>query len=165
MAASAAALSACVAAREPPTAAGSGYDAIEFELKSWGIPVDSWKIARDGSGTYVATVRAQGGSFQDYKLEHHAFQVSPERFAEAAALAASLPPQPNEADCKRFATDMPYGSLRRSRAGVTDEIRFNTGCRDTAALAFTGRLQELDALVAGWGKGAPVTRVEDGGRR
>lgn len=150
-------LGACATADAPP--APPPYEAIAFELNSWGIPIDSWRIASDGSGSYSEAVRAEGASFRDYSLERHDLALSPRQFADAARIAASLPPQPDEDGCRSRVTDMPYGTLRLTREGVTQEIRFSSNCRDAGNLAFIGKLQELDALVGAWGKQAPVTRI------
>lgn len=137
------------------------FEAVGFEINSWGRPIDRWEVGADGTAHYAEAVFDEGADFYTYRLEHREFTVAPAEWARLIALAAQLPqPRPDRADCKERMTDMPYGALRVSRGGTEEAAPFDVGCRDDRYQAFVDQLHAMDTLVACWAKAHPVTRVE-----
>lgn len=147
--------SGCVA-KDKFAAGDSHYDIVAFELKSWGVPIDSWSVSADGTGEWVETLRTEGQGFRDYHLARHPLHLTPAQVAQVVRAAAAVPPPFDERSCKESVTDMPYGTLRLTRGGRTEELRFSNNCRDPGNLALIQRLQALDTLVSAWGKAAPA---------
>ncbi|HYD23386.1 MAG TPA: hypothetical protein VEB68_01210 [Croceibacterium sp.] len=153
-------LASCAAAGTAPSP--PEWEAIAFEVNSWGRPVVAWTVRADGSGEWAETVGERDAPVGPFRVEHHTIAAGSTGFRELAAVLAELPdPAPASDDCELFATDMPYGTLRLTRAATTREIAFNEGCRDPAYRAFIATLKRADALVESWGKAAPVSRSEE----
>ena len=139
----------------------AGFEAIGFEINSWGRPIDRWDVSADGTAHYVEAAFDEGADFYTYRLEHREFTLAPTEWARLAALAAQLPqPRPDRADCKQRMTDMPYGTVRVSSGGTEQATAFDVGCRDKRYQAFVEQLRAMDALVAAQAKAHPVIRVE-----
>src|SRR5688500_4892697 len=105
-------LGACATAPEHAAPAPE-YDAIAFDISSWGRPINSWEVRADGSASHVKMVAAEGAPFREYRLEHRTFAVSPADVAELARMAAKL--KSDLPECEQRATDLPYGSIRITR--------------------------------------------------
>lgn len=158
------ALSAC--ATTTPTAKAP-VEHIAYDTNSWGRVVSGWTIGPEGEGTWYERVNDSGqpGPVGPYQLHHHDFDVGKAGFAELEALLTDLPdPAPSTTNCRQFRTDDLYGTLRLTTGATTEEIAYNQGCRDAPYQAFMAQLLEADALVADWGKAAPVSRTERYGR-
>ncbi len=141
-----------------------GFDAIAFEIKSWGRPIDSWEVHADGTASHVKMVSEQGADFRTYKLEHRAFEVSAADYARLAAIGAALPqPRIGFRDCDLRATDMPYGTLRLTRGDEAESIAFDVGCQDAPYQRFVGQLRAMDELVTGWAERHSPSRIEQVG--
>jgi hypothetical protein len=135
------------------------YDAIAFDINSWGRPLGSWEVHADGTVRHHQT---EGSGFGAHQIEHRDFTIDSAAYAKLAAMAAQLPePRLSREECKERATDLPYGSLRLARAGAEEEIRFDTGCLDPNYRRFVSQLQAMDELVDTWARSHPADRVED----
>ena len=135
---------------------------IAYDTNSWGRVVSGWVVGPEGQGTWYERLNDSGqpGPVGPYRVKHHDFDVGEAGFAELQVLLAGVPDSaPNPRDCKQFRTDDLYGTLRRSSGSTTEEIAYNQGCRDTSYQRFMAPLLAADALVAEWGKAAPVTRT------
>jgi len=151
-------LGACATA---PSAPPRAYEAIAFDISSWGRPIDSWEVRADGTASHVKMVQDEGAPFRTYRLEHREFAVPPADFARLAGMAAALPrPRLDRADCKQRATDLPYGKLRLTQAGSAEDIAFDVGCLDAPYRAFVGQLRAMDAEVTKWAEAHAPARVE-----
>jgi hypothetical protein len=153
-------LAACTTADAATEAAPapSAYEAIAFEINSWGRPLGSWEARADGT---VRHLEVEGSVFGAHTNEHRAFTVDAADYARLAALAATLPqPRLQRADCKEQATDLPYGTLHLTSGGAAEDIPFDTGCLDKPYRAFVDKLQAMDELVGGWAEQRPANRVE-----
>ena len=149
-----------------PRAAGAAeparFETIAFEINSWGRPIDSWRVAADGSGAHVKMVQDEGADFRTYRLEHRQFTVSPEDYARLADMAAELPqPRLKREDCELRATDLPYGNVRLGGAAGEETIGFDVGCRDAPYQEFVARLRAMDELVTEWAERHPPVRIEE----
>ena len=144
-------------AEAPPAA----YEAIAFEINSWGRPLGSWQVGADGSVRHLEVVGSPVGA---HRREHREFAVDAAAYAELAALAARVPtPRPSREDCEERATDLPYGTLRLTGPAGEEAVPFDTGCLDKPYQVFVGRLRAMDDFVGGWAEGRPATRVEEVG--
>jgi len=153
-------LTACASAQAP--AQVPAYEAIAFDINSWGRPMGSWEVQADGT---VSHLKIEGSVFNAHKVEHRKFTVDAAAYAKLAALAARLPqPRLTRDGCKERATDLPYGTLSLTRGGAEEEVRFDLGCLDAAYQAFFGQLRAMDDLVGAWADDHPATSVEEVGR-
>ena len=151
-------LGGCATTSAPPAA----LDRVEYDTKSWGRVVSGWVIGPQGGGTWYERVNESGqpGPVGPYRVEYHDLEVGEEGFTRLAALLGDLPdPAPGYAECREFRTDDYYGALRLTSGATTQEVSYNQGCMDADYQQFMRRLLAADALVASWGKAAPVTRV------
>ena len=143
--------------------AAPAVEQIAYDTNSWGRVVSGWVVGPEGQGTWYERVNDSGqpGPVGPYELRYRLFAVSPVQMAELEAVLTGLPdPAPNPRDCKQFRTDDLYGTLRRTRGATTEELAYNQGCRDASYQRFMAQLLAADALVAKWGKAAPVSRSE-----
>jgi len=133
---------------------------MAFEMKSWGAPVSSWRIGKDGSGVWVEAVK--DGTPGDYALIYHDIGPGAEHYFALSRLMGKLPdPAPDSDECSNFMTDMPYGTMRLTRGATTTEISWNAGCMDDDYVAFLDLLKQADAIVSELGRASPVVnRVE-----
>lgn len=137
------------------------WDLIAFELKSWGRPVSSWRLLRSGAGSWTEVVEARGGREPGYHAVWHEVDAGEAGYARVAAELARLPvPAPDAAACAERMSDLPYGTIRLTRAATTLEIAWNSGCMDADYRAFIGVLKAADSIVAGWGRAGRVLRTE-----
>lgn len=147
-----------------PAADRQGWDMIAFEMRSWGRPIASWIIGRDGGGSWVETVSLPGAPFSRYRLVIH--EVKPDPAAHAALLKtlSQLPASaPDSTECRNMMTDMPYGTLRLTKAATTTEIAWNSGCQDPAYERFLDVLKAADQAVTARGKAGRTLRTEEVG--
>ncbi len=152
-------LSACATTHSGP----DPVERIAYDTNSWGRVVSGWIVGSDGAGTWYERVNNSGqpGPVGPYEVRYHDFDAGDADFAKLQALLSSLPDQaPNPHDCEQFRTDDLYGTLRQTYGATTAEIAYNQGCRDASYQRFMDRLLAADALVAEWGKAAPVSRTE-----
>ncbi len=139
------------------------WDRAQFGTNSWGRVVSGWTIGPQGQGEWHVRENENGqpGPIGAYRVTYHAIALNDAQVQQLAALLDSLPdPAPDSGDCREFRTDMYYGELRLTQGADTREVAWNEGCMDAGYRAFLARLQRADALVAGVGRAAPVTRVE-----
>lgn len=153
-------LAACASAETAPAA--PAYEAIAFDINTWGRPMGSWEVHADGT---VRHLKVEGSVFNAHKVEHREFTVDAAAYARLAAIAARLPqPRLERENCKERATDLPYGSLRLTGMAGEEEVRFDLGCLDAPFQAFFGQLRAMDDLVGGWAEQRPADNIEDVGR-
>jgi hypothetical protein len=136
------------------------FEAIALEINSWGRPIDSWEVRADGTGLHAKRIAEGSPRSASYRLEHREFTVEAGEFARLAEMASELP-RLAIADCQLRAIDLPYGTLRLSRAGAEEEISFDTGCQDARYRAFVAQLTAMDELVTGWAEQHSPTRIEE----
>ena len=138
------------------------WDFVQFEVKSWGAPISSWRILPDGGGSWTEAVPEDGQPPTVPAAQAwHEIEPDPANYAALEAILARLPdPAPDSGDCTNFMTDAPYGTLRLTRGATTTEIAWNSGCMDEDYLVFMGVLKEADPHMQAIGKAAPVSRVE-----
>jgi len=154
-------LTACAAAGVEAGTAAPAYEAIAFDINSWGRPIGSWEVHADGT---VRHHKSEGSVFAAHRIEHRDFTVDSAAYARLAAIAAALPhPRLRRDDCKERAMDLPYGNLRLTRGASEEAVAFDVGCRDARYQAFVGQLQAMDDLVGEWAEQHPVDRFEDVG--
>ncbi len=140
----------------------SDWDMIAFEMKSWGITQSRWQYSREYGRVWIAFAAKPDAPQPTQTLSFHTLEPDNKRYAALAQLVSQVPvPAPDPATCKNMMTDQPYGTIRMTRGATTTEIAWNAGCQDKDYLALLGTLREADALVAAWGKAAPVNRTED----
>ena len=152
-------LAACASAETAP--AVPAYDAIAFDINTWGRPMGSWEVRSDGT---VRHDKIEGSVFGAHKVEHRAFKVDGAAYAKLAAIAAALPqPRLERNECVERAMDLPYGKLRLARGGAEEAVDFDVGCRDRPYVAFVGQLQAMDDLVGEWAEQHPANSVEEVG--
>lgn len=129
VAAALALLAGCTAGPSPaaPEQASSRHlraDRISFEINSWGSPMESFRIAADGTGEY-----GKAPAFRA-PLQTHRFNAGRAGFARIRAALASIeqftarPPV-----CGSRATDLPYGEIVWQHGTVRASVRFDVGCR------------------------------------
>jgi hypothetical protein len=153
-------LAACTTA-DAGAQGAAAYEAIAFDISTWGRPLGSWEVHADGT---VSHHKTEGSVFNAHKVEHRAFTVDGAAFRRLAAIAAELPePRLDPADCEERATDLPYGTLRLTRKGGEEAIAFDIGCLDRPYQAFVGQLRALDEMVGAWAEQHPADRVEEVG--
>ena len=146
---------------QAPSAAQPPFEAITFEIKSWGRPIDSWAVRADGSAEHVKMVDEDPSTFPEYTLEHRVFTVLPADYAKLSAMAAALPePRLSRDDCDERATDLPYGTLRLTRGEQEEAIAFDVGCLDARYQAFVGQLRAMDAAVTEWAAKTAAVKSE-----
>ena len=149
-------LAACASAETAPAA--PAYEAIAFDINTWGRPMGSWEVHADGT---VRHLKVEGSVFDAHTNERREFTVDSAAYAKLAAIAAALPqPRLKRDDCKERAIDLPYGKLRLTRAGTEEAVDFDVGCRDRRYVEFVGQLQAMDELVGEWAARHPATSVE-----
>lgn len=154
-------LAACAASGVEAETAAPPFEAIAFDINTWGRPMGNWEVHADGT---VRHLRVEGSVFGAHTNEHREFTIDGAAYARLAALAAALPlPRLKRDDCKERATDLPYGSMRLTRGGSEEAIAFDVGCRDAPYQAFVGQLRAMDDLVGEWAGQRPATRVEEVG--
>lgn len=137
------------------------WDMIAFEVKSWGRPVSSWRLLRNGSGSWTEIVEERGERAPRYSAVWHTVEAGEHGFGRVAAELSRLQtPAPDSRDCSNFMPDLPYGTIRLTRGATTLEIAWNSGCMDADYRAFVAVLQAADSIVAGWGRAGPVLRTE-----
>lgn len=152
------AASCATAGATPP----DGTEAIAFERKSWGKPINAWQVGADGEGRYTFSRKAPSGKFRDYDLVTKRISVGPQGYAELerilrpaeAAAGSELP-------CERRITDLPYGTVRWEKDAAAAELRYDVGCQSEEAGRVISALVEADKLVEGWAADAPVADVEE----
>jgi len=152
-------LAACASAETTPAA--PAFEAIAFDINTWGRPMGSWEVHADGT---VSHRKVEGSVFDAHKVEHREFTVDAVAYAKLAAIAAALPqPRLKRDDCVERAMDLPYGKVRLTRGGTEEAVDFDIGCRDRPYQAFVGQLRAMDDLVGGWAEQHPATSVEEVG--
>jgi hypothetical protein len=155
-------LAACTTADAEAETVAPAYEAIAFDINTWGRPMGSWEVHADGR---VRHLKVEGSVFGARTNERREFTVDGAAYARLAAIAAALPqPRPRRDDCVERAMDLPYGKLRLTRGGAEEAVDFDTGCRDRPYQAFVGQLRAMDDLVGEWAEQHPAASVEEVGR-
>jgi hypothetical protein len=151
-------------ARQPGTPTKPMWDIIAFEMKSWGRPVHSWMIMSEGSGSFATTMTKPDAPFSQYRIEFREVEAGKPGYAELQQLLAKLPePAPDSNMCINRMTDMPYGTIRMTRAATTVEIAWDSGCQDSRYRAFMDILKAADQKVEAWGRAGKILRTEEVG--
>ena len=138
------------------------WDFIEFEVKSWGSPLSSWRIIPDGGGSWAEAVRPDGTAPNEpASTAWHEIAPDEANYAKLVAILDDLPaPAPNSEYCTNFMSDAPYGTLRLTKGATTTEIAWNSGCMDDNYIAFVEILKAADQHMQSLGKAAPVSRID-----
>ncbi|WP_324828268.1 hypothetical protein [Qipengyuania zhejiangensis] len=152
----------CATAQDHAPEPRPAWDYVEFEVKSWGSTVSSWRILPDGGGSWTEALREQGQAPSvPASLAWHEITADAANFETLAAILHRLPdPAPDSQACENFMTDAPYGTLRLTRGATTTEIAWNSGCMDENYRAFMTVLKAADEHMAALGKAAPVARTD-----
>lgn len=111
----------------PEQRAGSSVpaDSISFEISSWGYPMESFRIAADGSGEYSKAPEFRA------PVETRRFNAGPAGFArirDALAGIERFTVQP--AACGARATDLPYGRVAWHAGAAEAVVGLDLGCQD-----------------------------------
>lgn len=132
------------------------WDAVAFEMRSWGAVMTEWSVHADGMGSWTGTA-TDAPVVGARVTQKHELAVKSGEYAELLGTLAALPnPAPDAAACREFITDMPYGIVRLTRGATTTEIAWNAGCQDKDYAAFLGVLRAADAHMAATGRKSPV---------
>jgi len=135
---------------------------IAFETKSWGEPLSSWRLLRNGGGSWTETIKAKGQRLGEYSIAWHEIEPNEQNYTAVERVLRRLPhPAPDFSECRNLVTDMPYGTIRLTSGATTIEISWNSGCMDESYRPFIDTLKEADAMVREWGKAGKVLRTED----
>lgn len=149
------------AAPPPPPPPPPEWDMVAFETKSWGEPLSSWRLGKDGGGSWTQTVRKDGARLGDYSLAFHEIATDVQNYIAIERILSLLPePAPDSSDCANFLSDLPYGTIRLTRGATTTEIAWNSGCMDENYKPFLDVLKRADMLVRKWGESSPILRTE-----
>lgn len=137
------------ALKAPP---GPNWDLIAFETKSWGAPLSSWRVGKEGSGSWVEAVQ-EGNDPRQTILVNHEIDGDVGNYIALERIFSGLPvPAPDPDDCNNFMPDMPYGTIRLTRGATTTEIAWNAGCMDPDYLKFLDLLKQADSFVSEKGR-------------
>jgi hypothetical protein len=154
-----------VRAAEPvlpaPSRLSGPWDMIAFEVKSWGRPVTSWRLLRNGKGSWTETRPKAGAPSAEQELFRHEAQAGLQGYAQIERGLARLPdPAPDARQCRHLIHDLPYGTIRLSRGATALEIEWNSGCMDEDYRVFVDILKAADPIVAKWGRAGRTLRTE-----
>lgn len=143
-----------------PTRAALDFEAISFEVSSWGKPLQSWRIAADGTTEFRKSETLSG--FQHYRIDTRRLVLARADVARIASLLAVTQRHVGAGiACTERITDQPYGRVTWAVAGSSRQLAFDTGCLDTSARAPLEAIRAADALVAERAGGAPVVASEE----
>lgn len=132
------------------------WDAVAFEMRSWGAVTTEWSVHADGMGFWTGTA-TDAPVVGARVTRKHDLAVKSGDYAELLGILAALPdPAPDAAACREFVADMPYGIIRLTRGATTTEIAWNAGCQDKDYAALLGVLRAADAHMAATGRNSPV---------
>lgn len=142
----------------PPT---PRWDFIAFEAKAWGEPISSWRLTKEGGGSWTETRKSPADPLGAYTLVWHEIGDDASLYIALERILLRLPPEaPDPAACANRMTDMPYGTIRLQKGATTLELAWNSGCLDEDYQRFMAILREVDSLIAATGRVAPVLREE-----
>lgn len=121
-------LAGCAAAPSPAAPEASGQrlpaESISFEISSWGSPMESFRIAADGSGEYSKAPEFRA------PVQTRRFNAGPAGFARIrAALAGIEHFTTHEPACGNRATDLPYGGITWHNGAARASVGFDVGCQ------------------------------------
>jgi hypothetical protein len=121
-------LAGCTAAPSPAAPQASGQslpaDSISFEISSWGSPMESFRIAADGSGEYSKAPEFRA------PVQTRRFNAGPEGFARIRAALADIEHFTTHAPaCGNRATDFPYGGITWHNGAARASVGFDVGCQ------------------------------------
>lgn len=111
-----------------PAPASSGQrlaaDSISFEINSWGYPMESFRIGRDGRGEYRKAPEFRAA------VQVHRFNAGPAGFARIRAALAGIEGFSSRAPaCGSRATDFPYGQIVWQAGSARASVSFDVGCQ------------------------------------
>jgi len=119
-------LFASCAAMAPSSGHRLPADSISFEINSWGYPMESFRIAADGSGEYSKAPEFRA------PMQTHRFNAGPAGFARIRAALAGIEHFAAHApDCGNRATDFPYGGIIWHNGTARAAVGFDVGCQGT----------------------------------
>ena len=121
-------LAGCATAPSPaapaPSARRLPADSISFEISSWGFPMESFRIASDGSGEYRKAPEFRA------PLVTHRFNAGRAGFARIRAALAGIEHFTSAAPaCGSRATDFPYGQIVWQAGTARAAVSFDVGCQ------------------------------------
>lgn len=121
-------LAGCAAAPSLAAAEPSGHrlpaESISFEINSWGYPMESFRIASDGTGEYSKAPEFRA------PVETRRFNAGPAGFARIRAALADIEHFTRAAPaCGSRATDFPYGGIVWQAGTARASVGFDVGCQ------------------------------------
>ena len=149
-------------AEENPSAPSEPvWDFVEFQVKSWGEPLSSWRLTSRGGGSWTETQKGESDPNGTYSLAWHEIPEDVTLYVSLEEILRSLPaPAPDPDDCEVFMPDLPYGTLRMTKGATTTEIKWNSGCMDPEYRSFMEILKKADTLISTVGRDQPIQRTE-----
>jgi hypothetical protein len=159
----AAALAGCSLERpEPDIAPVPALRSISVEMSSWGKPITSWTIGRDGEGRYAFSRGLAVGSFHDYDLVTKRFTISTADFAKVEALLAGARAYAGgEIPCSPQISDQIYGRIGWSEGGEPLGVEFDFGCVSPTAETIYRQLNDAHALVKALGEAGDTVQESE----
>jgi hypothetical protein len=121
-------LAGCAAAPSPAAPPASGHrlpaESISFEINSWGSPMESFRIASDGTGEYSKAPEFRA------PVQTRRFDAGPAGFAQIRAALADIEHfSSHEPACGSRATDFPYGQVVWQAGTARAAVGFDVGCQ------------------------------------
>ena len=112
------------AALEQPSGRRLPDDSISFEISSWGSPMESFRIAADGTGEYSKAPEFRA------PVQTRRFNAGPAGFARIRAALAGIEHFTTRAPaCGNRATDFPYGGVTWHNGAARANVGFDVGCQ------------------------------------
>jgi hypothetical protein len=100
-------------------------DAINFEISSWGYPIEGFRISSDGRGEYRRAPEFRAA------LKVHHFNAGPAGFARIRAALAGIEHFTVQAPaCGARATDLPSGMIVWQVGTGGTALGIDAGCQD-----------------------------------
>jgi hypothetical protein len=119
-------LAGCAAAQAPAQPSGHHLpaDSISFEISSWGSPMESFRIASDGTGEYSKAPEFRAA------VQTRRFSAGPAGFARIRAALAGIEHFASVAPaCGNRMTDFPYGQVVWQYGATRAAVSFDVGCQ------------------------------------
>lgn len=143
-----------------PMEAAPDFDAIAFEVSSWGRPLQSWRVEAGGAAEFRKAETLS--HFQHFRVDTQRWTLALEDVMRIASLLAIARRHgETEIACTERVTDQPYGRITWQVAGASHELPFDTGCINASARAPLDAIRAADALIAERAASVPVVASDE----